>query len=298
MDDRLEVSAETVAALVAEQFPQWTHLPVRRVEHSGWDNRSFRLGETMTVRLPSAARYVVQVEKEQRWLPCLAKHLPSPIPEPLALGQPGQGFPWQWSIYRWLDGKPLALTLRDTDLNLLARDVAGFLTALQAIDVSDGPAAGSHNFHRGGSLSVYSDETEAAIIALSDEIDVDVARDIWAKAIASEWQGAPVWVHGDIAEGNLLMENGRLAAVIDFGSSAVGDPSTDLILAWTVLDKESRRVFRDLLPFNPQTWQRARGWALWKASITLAAQRPDTTHLAEWSRRTIREVFSDHVEGG
>lgn len=250
----------------------------------------------MTVRLPSAARYVAQVEKEQRWLPYLAARLPLPIPEPLALGQPGQSFPWQWSIYRWLDGKPLALTLRDTDLHFLARDVAGFLRALQTIDASDGPAAGPPNFHRGGSLSVYSDETEAATIALSDEIDVDVARDIWAKAIASEWQGEPVWVHGDIAEGNLLMENGRLAAVIDFGSSAVGDPATDLILAWTGLDKDSRRVFRDLLPFDPQMWQRARGWALWKASITLAAQRPNKTFLAEWSRRTIREVFSDHLE--
>ncbi|NTF07888.1 aminoglycoside phosphotransferase family protein [Agrobacterium rubi] len=296
MDDRIEVSAETVAALVAEQFPQWAHLPVTPVEHSGWDNRSFRLGETMLVRLPSAMHYVAQVQKEQRWLPYLAARLPLPIPEPLALGQPGQGFPWNWSIYRWLDGTPLALTLHQTDLDLLARDVAGFLTALQAVDASNGPAAGSHNFHRGGSLSVYSDETEASIIALSDEIDVDVARDIWAKAIASKWQGAPVWVHGDIAEGNLLMENGRLAAVIDFGSSAVGDPSTDLILAWTVLDKDSRRVFRDLLPLDSQTWQRARGWALWKALITLAAQRSNETLLAKWSHRTIREVFSDHLE--
>ncbi len=296
MDDRLEVSAETVAALVAEQFPQWAHLPIEMVEHSGWDNRSFRLGETMLIRLPSASRYVVQVEKEQLWLPYIASRLQLPIPEPLALGQPGQGFPWPWSIYRWLDGKPLAMELDQTDLHQLARDVAGFLTALQAIDASNGPAAGIHNFHRGGSLSVYSDETHAAIETLSDEIDVDLARDVWAKSTASGWQGAPVWVHGDVAEGNLLVKDGRLSAVIDFGSCAVGDPSTDLILAWTLLDRDSRRVFRECLPFDLQTWQRGRGWALWKALITLAAQRPNRTHLAEWSRRTIREIFSDHVE--
>lgn len=194
MDDRLEVSAETVAALVAEQVPQWTHLPIEMVERSGWDNRSFRLGEAMLIRLPSASRYVAQVEKEQLWLPYLAKHLPLPIPEPLALGQPGQSFPWPWSIYCWLDGKPLAMELDKIDLHLLAHDVAGFLTALQAIDASNGPAAVTHNFHRGGSLRVYSDETNAAIETLSDEIDVDLARDVWAKSTASEWQHAPVWV--------------------------------------------------------------------------------------------------------
>lgn len=178
MDDRIEVLPETVSALVAEQFPQWAHLPVKPVEHSGWNNRSFRLGDTMVVRLPSAARYVAQVEKEQRWLPYLAARLPLPVPEPLALGLPGQGFPWCWSIYRWLEGTTLALTLAQTDLKSLAGDVAGFLTTLQAVDASSGPAAGTHSFHRGGSLSVYSDETEAAIMAVSDEIDVDMAREI------------------------------------------------------------------------------------------------------------------------
>ena len=296
MDDRIEVLPETVSALVAEQFPQWVHLPVKPVEHSGWNNRSFRLGDTMIVRLPSAVRYVAQVDKEQQWLPYLAARLPLPVPEPLALGQPGQGFPWRWSIYRWIEGTPLVLALAQTDLNSVARDVAGFLTALQAVDASSGPAAGTHNFHRGGSLNVYSDETEAAIMTVSDEIDVDMAREIWSRALASKWQAAPVWVHGDITEGNLLVQNGRLSAVIDFGSCAVGDPSSDLVLAWNLLDRDSRHLFRQLLPYTPKTWERARGWALWKALITLSAQRPDGTPLADWSRRALREVFSDHRE--
>ncbi|WP_320200461.1 aminoglycoside phosphotransferase family protein [Agrobacterium sp. rho-13.3] len=296
MDDRLQVSAETVAALVAEQFPQWAHLSVEPVEHSGWDNRSFRLGETMLVRLPSASRYVAQVEKEQRWLPHLAKHLPYLVPEPLALGKPGKGFPWPWSIYRWLEGQPLALEPHGADLNVLAIDVARFLNALHSVDAGDGPAAGPHNFYRGGSLTIYDEETRAALIAVSDEIDAEAARDIWQKALHSGWTGKPVWVHGDIAEGNLLMKDRRLAAVLDFGSSGVGDPSADLILAWTLLDREGRLIFRQSLPLDAETWQRGRGWALWKALITLAAHRQNNALLAEWSRKTIREVFSDDFQ--
>ncbi|MEJ8311473.1 aminoglycoside phosphotransferase family protein [Agrobacterium larrymoorei] len=296
MSDRLDVSTETVARLVAEQFAHWADLPVRPVRHSGWDNRSFRLGETMLVRLPSAAGYVAQVEKEHRWLPCLAKRLPLPIPEPLVKGKPSQDYPWPWSIYRWLDGDPLALQLPETNLKLLAQNVAAFLQALHAIDASKGPPAGAHNFHRGGSLLVYDAEARAAIESVSDEVDAELARTIWDVALASRWRGEPVWVHGDIAEGNLLMQGGRLCAVIDFGSSGVGDPASDLILAWNVLDAESRAVFREALPLDVATWQRGRGWALWKAMIVLAAERGRDEKLSEWSRRTIREVMADHVE--
>lgn len=296
MSDRLDVSVETVARLIAEQFPHWADLPVRPVRHSGWDNRSFRLGETMLVRLPSAEGYVPQVEKEHRWLPYLAERLPLPIPEPLAKGRPSSDYPWPWSIYRWLDGEPLALQLSGTDLVLLAKDVAAFLRALHAVDASDGPPAGAHNFHRGGSLLVYDEEARAAIEAASDEVDAQLVLTIWEAALASRWQARPVWVHGDIAEGNLLMKDGRLCAVIDFGSSGVGDPASDLILAWNVLDAESRAVFRQALSLDPATWERGRGWALWKAMIVLAAERGRDERLSEWSRRTIREVMADHQE--
>lgn len=295
MSDRITVSLETVERLVAEQFPQWSHLPVRHVRHSGWDNRSFRLGETMLVRMPSAARYVAQVEKEQVWLPYLAAHLPLAIPEPLACGAPSDDVPWQWSIYRWLDGEPLAAQLSRTNLSLLAMDVGAFLRALYAIDASEGPVAGTHNFHRGGDLRVYDEDVRAAIIALADEVDAELARVVWDLSLQSTWQDKPVWIHGDIAEGNLLMANGRLSAVIDFGCCGVGDPASDLILAWNVLDQESRALFRSEFGFDQATWQRGRGWALWKALITLAAQRNKNEILTEWSRRAIWEVFADHV---
>ncbi|KJF73909.1 aminoglycoside phosphotransferase family protein [Agrobacterium arsenijevicii] len=295
MDDRIVVTTQQVRALITSQFPQWAHLDVRPVELSGWDNRSFRLGDDMLVRLPSAARYVAQVEKEHRWLPELASRLPVPIPEPLALGQPGRDYPFCWSVYGWLEGEPLTRHLDHTDLATIAVDVATFLKALHGIDASNGPLAGEHNFHRGGSLAVYDSEARAAALRLADEVDQAQAIKIWQLALSSRWQGPGVWVHGDIAEGNLLVRNGHLSAVIDFGSSGVGDPSSDLILAWNVLNAESRAVLRRAMKLDDATWQRGRGWALWKALITLEAQRGRDEKLAEWSRRTIREVFADHL---
>lgn len=294
MDDRFVVSTEQVSALIANQFPQWAGLDVQPVELSGWDNRSFRLGDTMLVRLPSAKRYVPQIDKEHLWLPRLAPALPVPIPLPLARGEPGEGYPFPWSIYAWLEGEPLIRRPDAVDLSALARDVADFLKALHAIDASDGPPAGDHNFHRGGSLKVYDEEARLAMLAVEDEIDAGLALDVWQLALSSHWQNKPVWVHGDVAEGNLLVRDSRLSAVIDFGSSGVGDPSCDLILAWNVLDHDSRKIFREALPLKEATWQRGRGWALWKALITLAAQRGHNEKLAEWSRRTIRQVFEDH----
>ena len=296
MDDRIVVSTEQVRALVDSQFPQWAGLDIQPVELSGWDNRSFRLGDEMLIRMPSAARYVAQVEKEHRWLPALAPLLPFPIPAPLALGQPGQGYPFRWSVYRWLEGEPLARDLDRVDLSTIAIDVAAFLRALHGVDASDGPPAGAHNFHRGGSLSVYDGEAKASAVRLADEVDQALAMEIWQLALSSHWRKQGVWVHGDIAEGNLLVKDGRLSAVIDFGSSGVGDPSSDLILAWNVLDAGSRAVFRRALDLDEATWQRGRGWALWKALIVLDAERGRNDKMAEWSRRTIREVFADHLD--
>ena len=159
------------AQLVAEQFPEWADLPVVPVALNGWDNTTFRLGEELSIRLPSADGYVAQVAKEHRWLPTLAPHLPLPIPEPVAMGRPDVTFPWPWSIYRWIDGEP-ARDDRICDRNTLAADLARFLTALQAIDASDGPPAGAHSFFRGGPLVVYDAETRVAIERAADVIDV------------------------------------------------------------------------------------------------------------------------------
>lgn len=288
---RDDIDAALVRRLIAAQFPAWADLPVEPVIPGGWDNRTFRLGDALSVRLPSAAWYAAQVAKEHRWLPVLAPQLPLPIPAPLAQGQPTTEYPWPWSVYRWLAGEPAASGFI-ADLSRFATDLAGFLVALYRIDASDGPAAGTHNFWRGGPLAVYDEETRQAVSTLAGEADGAAALAVWDAALASQWEAAPVWVHGDVAVGNLLVADGELSAVIDFGSSGVGDPACDLVIAWTLLSGESRRVFRASLPFDAGTWARGRGWTLWKALITAA--EPENPHAPE-ARRVLAEVLADPV---
>jgi aminoglycoside phosphotransferase (APT) family kinase protein len=282
-----------VRRLVAAQFPRWADLPVRPVARGGWDHRSFHLGEQMIVRLPSAADYALQVEKEHCWLPRLAPLLPLPIPAPLALGEPQDGYPWSWSIYRWLEGDTAAPE-RIADLCDFATDLARFLVALQRIDPTEGPAPGPHNFHRGGPLTTYDAQTRQAIAALKGRIDVDAATDVWEAALASTWHGSPVWIHGDVSAGNLLVQAGRLSSVIDFGLLGVGDPACDLSIAWTLFEGESREVLHATLALDAGTWTRARGWTLWKALIVEAGLTDANAAEAAQARRIIDDVLADH----
>jgi aminoglycoside phosphotransferase (APT) family kinase protein len=291
-----EINATLVKQLIRAQFPQWAELPVAPIENGGWDNRTFRLGDSMSVRLPTALTYVAQVEKEHRWLPVLRPHLPLPIPVPLGLGTPGAGYPWPWSIYGWLEGEP-AHTGPIRDVGRFAIDLAQFLVSLRGVDARSGPVAGTHNFHRGGSLTVYDAETRWSIGMLADEIDVAGVTEVWDEAVATSWQGAPVWIHGDVAETNLLVKEGRLNAVIDFGCAGVGDPSCDLVIAWTFLDPASRKKFRSAVALDPATWKRARGWAMWKALITLAQLGDTDPSKARKARQVIRDVLDDHFQG-
>jgi aminoglycoside phosphotransferase (APT) family kinase protein len=289
----IEIDARLVKQLVRTQFPQWADLPVVSVENGGWDNRTFRLGDWMSARLPSALAYAAQVEKEHRWLPVLRRHLPLPIPIPIGLGSPGAGYPWPWSIYGWLDGEPAQLD-RIYDLSRFAADVARFLVALRGIDACNGPAAGPHNFHRGGSPSIYDTETRRLIHALAGEIEVKGVTEVWDIALETSWQMPSVWVHGDMAATNLLVKSGLLNAVIDFGNCGIGDPSCDLVVAWTFLDQAAREAFRSAVRLDPTTWQRARGWTIWKAMITLEQLRDINPIEAETQRRIIRDVLDDH----
>ncbi|MGH2561737.1 MAG: aminoglycoside phosphotransferase family protein [Thermomicrobiales bacterium] len=295
--EKESIDVPLVRRLIATQFPQWADLPITPVAFDGWDNRTFHLGERMTVRLPSAAAYALQVEKEQRWLPRLAPRLPLPIPVPLAMGVPADGYPWPWSVYRWLDGE-IATTAPVADPRQFAMDLADFLVALQRADATGGPPPGAHNFYRGGPLTVYDGETRQALQTLAGQIDTAAATAVWETALAATWHGAPVWFHGDISVGNLLVEDGRLCAVIDFGTSGVGDPSCDLAIAWTLFAGDSREAFRAALPLDDATWARGRGWTLWKALIVAAALPGANTLEVEKSRRVIDEVLADHKRRG
>lgn len=219
----------------------------------------------MLVRLPSGEHYAKSVFKEQTWLPKLAPHLPLPIPQPLALGEPSADYPWPWSVYAWLDGD---YARRDNvpDLNKFAAELAQFLLALRQIETTGGPTRKL----RGGSLDIYLEQTQTAFNLLSGRINTEAAAEIWGAALAAPFADQPVWYHGDVAAGNLLVKDGSLCAVIDFGGLGVGDPACDMVIAWTFLDPASRRMFRERLGVTDAVWNRGRGWALWKAMIVLA----------------------------
>ena len=285
------IDTALVRQLIAGQFPQWASLPVTPVEPGGHDNRTFRLGDTMSVRLPSAGGYAAQVEKEQRWLPELASRLPLPIPTPLGLGQPTPEFPWPWSVYGWLEGES-ATTAPIADLPKFAADLGQFLSVLHTLE--GGPAPGPHSAFRGGSLTVYDAQTRQALEQLRGEVE-SAAERVWNAALSARWTASPVWFHGDVSAGNLLTRHGRLSAVIDFGCAGVGDPACDLTIAWTLFAGESREVFREALPADADTWARARGWALWKALITLAEYLHSKPQQAREARRVIHDVLSGHT---
>ena len=293
-DGRAGIDAGLVQRLVKAQFPQWAELAVEPVQVEGWDNRTYRLGDSMTVRLPTAAGYAPAVDKEDRWLPVLAPQLPVAVPEVLGKGVPGEGYAFNWSIRRWLSGETSSPERID-DLVEFAVAVAEFIKALQGCDPSGGPVAGAHSFHRGAPPAYYDDETRQALVALEGHIDTVAATTVWEAAIGSVWDGPPTWFHGDIASGNLLVSQGNLSAVIDFGTSGVGDPACDLVIAWTMFDGESRAAFRRTVDQDAGTWARARGWALWKALIVMAADLGSNEKRVAVNRRVIEEVLSDHA---
>jgi len=293
----ITINVELVQSLIKEQFPDWSHLEVKPVKNGGHDNRTFHLGDQMSVRLPSAERYIPQVEKEHKWLPFLTKHLSLPISTPLAKGKPADNYPCPWSIYKWVEGET-ANRENIVDLNQLAKDLGGFLVELQSIDASEGPLAGIHNFHRGGDLAVYDEPSRNAIENNKEIFNEHVLKELWELSLDSKWDREPVWLHGDVATGNILVKDGKLSAVIDFGGLGVGDPSCDAVMAWTFFDDDSRKIFKAALDMDEETWNRARGWALWKALIMFEGNKDANKTMAEESYRIIKIIIDEYKVKG
>lgn len=284
------IDVALVTALVADQFPEWAGLQVTPVSPQGWDNRTFRIGSELSARLPSAEGYAPQVLKEQRWLPHLAEHLPVPVPEPVALGRPTKGYPFAWSVSRWLEGDVLS-HVHDLDEVTLAGDLAAFLVALRQVPADGGPAAGPLTAYRGAPLSHYADEARRAF-RLLDPPTAEQAEKVLDAALGTRWDHAPVWFHGDFAVDNLLVRNGRLYAVLDFGCAGVGDPACDLVIAFIRCDRRGREAFRQAVGLDNDTWRRARGWSAWKAAITLADPAASPLRRQE-SDRALAAVIED-----
>lgn len=290
----IEITDELVRRLIDSQFPEWRNLDIRPVEKNGHDNRTYRLGNEITVRLPSHERYASAIEKELTWLPIFKPLLSLPIPFPVVKGKPADDYPLPWSVNQWIEGTTVT---RDNirDLNEFAEDLAKFLKELQAIDASCGIPAGVQNFHRGGNLAVYDQETRSIIEKLSNANDQKLLTEIWELALATKYQAEPLWLHGDVAVGNLLVREGRLCGVIDFGTMGVGDPACDLVMAWNFFDDTSRKIFLKLMNFDEDTINRARGWALWKALITYDRNEKDT-EPSIWGENVIKTIVRDYKQ--
>lgn len=295
--DEVDTDASLVRRLLAAQFPHWADLPIEPVRSAGTDNAIYRLGPEMAVRLPRVPAAVGQVDKEYRWLPRLAPLLPLAVPVPLAKGAPGEGYPWQWGVYEWLEGEN-ATTEHIADPRLAALDLARFIAALRQIDPTDGPPPGSHNFGRGEPLANRDSSTRAAISNLQGMLDTDSATAAWEAALqAPVWHGPPVWIHSDLQSGNLLSQQGRLSAVIDFGCLGVGDPACDLAVAWNLFSADTRGVFRAALAVDDATWARGRGWALSFGLGALLYYQVTNPVLAGIGQYAIAEVLADSRHG-
>lgn len=297
-NDEVVIDEALVARLVADQFPQWADRPVAPVPRSGVDNATFRLGDDMLVRMPRFDRWVGQVTREQHWLPRLAPHLPLAVPTPLAQGEPGAGYGFPWSVYDWLPGDNAEPENIDDPVRA-AVDLAGFLLALQAVDPRSGPPPEASNGFRGAALDDPRDSPviewriRGRIEALDGLVDTGALTEVYEAALATPaWAGEPVWIHGDPAPTNLLATAGRLSAVIDFGTLAVGDPACDLIAAWTFCDAGSRDLFRSELGVDDATWARGRGWGL-SGILPSPADLADPV-TAGPARLRIEEIIADH----
>ena len=285
--DAAHIDAALVHDLLAEQFPEWRDLPVLPIADGGKDHRNFRLGDALSVRLPSHPDFVPQVEKEQTWLPRLAPVLPLPIPTVHGVGRPSERYPAPWSVYGWIPGET-ASTAAISDPARLATELAAFLVALRSADAEGAPGPGLHSAFRGAPLEHLDDEMGWLFDRVQGS-ERDLAKGIWRDALAAPYAGRPVWFHGDVSFHNLLVRDGELAAVIDFGCSGVGDPACDTVLVWTFLGGSARDAYRRGLALDDATWARGRGWALWKGLIMITNKPPGQ---AEFARHVLDELFA------
>ncbi|HEX4208263.1 MAG TPA: aminoglycoside phosphotransferase family protein [Ktedonobacteraceae bacterium] len=292
--DELDIDIPLVRRLLAEQFPQWADLPLKLVLPSGTDHAIYRLGDELSIRLPRIEWASGQGEKEWLWLPRIAPHLPLDIPVPLAQGKPGEGYPWSWSIYRWLPGEN-AMHAHITDDVQAAHHLARFITALQRIDPAGWPEQEAPRSSRGVPLAKRDKSTREAIAALDGMLDTDAVMAVWEAALqVPAWQAPPVWIHSDLSPLNLLVQNGRLSAVIDFGGLGIDDPACEMIVAWSFFTPNTREIFRAALQVDNATWARGRGWALSIALIVIPYYQHTNPVLTSISRHVIDEILAEH----
>ncbi len=284
------IDPSLVRALLQQQHTDLAHLPLTDIGE-GWDNRLFRLGDDLAVRIPRRAASAALIEREQRWLPQLSLRLPVAVPVPVRIGRPGSGFPWSWSVVPWFSGES-ALTAPPRDLASMVADLGRFLRALHQPAPDDAP----RNPWRGVPLATRAKRVREHLRQLNGLVDGVAVRSLWERVVsASPWPGPPLWIHGDLHPGNLLVSGSTLSAVIDFGDLAAGDPATDLSVFWMLPSPQSTFLAsarEECSAIDDDTWMRARGWALALGLTYLASSRDDEAFGA-LGRATIDAALRD-----
>lgn len=294
--DEIRIDPERVRSLLRAQFPFWANLSIVPIDSQGTDHAIFRLGDRMSVRMPRIHWATEQVIKEAEWLPKLAPLLPLELPKPVALCEPGEGYPWHWAVHTWIEGAPVSLEGLE-DEGAAAEDLARFLRALWNIDPLGGPTAPEDS--RGAPLRNRDRAVRAAIRALRWELDAELATSIWERAVsAPPWQRPGAWFHGDFLPGNILIQKGRVKAVLDFGGLAVGDPACDLMIAWSMFSAAGRTVFRQAIGVDDATWLRGKGHALAQALIYIPYYRHSLPAGVGAAWRTIGEIMKEESGAG
>lgn len=283
------VSEELAARLLAAQFPKWADLALSPLGVAGSDNRMIRLGDGLVLRFPRVPSAADALAVEVRWLGWAAEASPLDVPELVAVGSPGLGYPFPWAVLRWIEGRD-ALADPVNDL-AAAQALAGFIAALWAKGVPTGAPVKREDLRsRDGFL-------REMVSRMTDEADPGLVLGLWDAALAlPEWAGTPVPVHADLHPLNLLVRDGALIAVIDWGGFGVGDPAFDLICGWTMLEAPGRALLRDLLAVDDATWARGRAYAFSKAVMAAPYYRETNLALRDVMLRTLRRCVDDWPE--
>jgi aminoglycoside phosphotransferase (APT) family kinase protein len=288
--DQVDITAGTVAGLVAAQFPQWRDQPVRAVVSHGTVNALFRLGGEIVLRFPLRPSPGLRDElaREQGNARRVAAHVPVEVPVPLAIGEPGEGYGGPWAAYRWVKGDT-ASSESVGGSGGFARDLAGFVRALQRMGTG---GRGWDGRSRGGPLRGRDADVRDALARSAHLTDTGRIARLWERCLAApRHDAADVWIHADLMPGNLLVRGGRLAAVIDLESLCLGDPAVDLMPAWNLLDSRAREAYRRELGAGGALWERGRGWAIVQAIVALPYYVDTNPVMAGTARHTLNAVL-------
>lgn len=285
--DEIDVDRALVKRLLTEQFPHLAERVITLVRSTGTVNAIYTLGDDLCVRLPRVETWAESLDRERIWLPKLTPQISLAIPQPLAHGKPTNWYPYPWAIYRWLDGCPYQDNLI-SDERQAARDLVNFILELRSADVLGAPRGGRNP------LIELDAATRSAIESSRGAIDTEAASAAWTRSLETlPWNGKPVWIHGDLLRPNLLVQGGRLCAVIDFGGVGIGDPAADVIPAWGVFNKVGRDAFRQALDVDDNTWSRACGYALHQALMIIPYYPETNPEFVTLAKRTVREILTD-----